>query len=88
MFSVLGGGVAGLSVASELASRGAGVQLFDPAGAPGAHACSWWAGGMLAPFCEYENAEEPVLRLGQQAADWWAARTAVETRGTDRKSVV
>ena len=82
MFSVLGGGVAGLSVASELASRGAEVQLFDPAGAPGAHACSWWAGGMLAPFCEYENAEEPVLRLGQQAADWWAARTAVETRGT------
>ncbi len=82
MFSILGGGVAGLCVASELVERGAEVQLFDPAGAPGAHGCSWWAGGMLAPFCEYENAEEPVLRLGQQAAAWWAARTQVERRGT------
>lgn len=82
MFSILGGGVAGLSVASELAARGANVQVFDPAGAPGAHACSWWAGGMLAPFCEYENAEEPVLRLGKKAASWWSSRTVVERRGT------
>ena len=52
MFSVLGGGVAGLSVASELASRGAGVQLFDPAGAPGAQACSRWGGGTRAPLCD------------------------------------
>ncbi|SDI23891.1 glycine oxidase [Alloyangia pacifica] len=37
---------------------------------------------MLAPWCEYENAEEPVLRLGQQAAAWWQERTAVERRGT------
>ncbi|MEM9910999.1 MAG: FAD-dependent oxidoreductase [Pseudomonadota bacterium] len=82
MLSILGGGVAGLSVASELSARGAQVQVFDPAGAPGAHACSWWAGGMLAPFCEYESAEEPVLRLGQEASAWWAGRTHVERRGT------
>jgi glycine oxidase len=37
---------------------------------------------MLAPWCEYENAEEPVLRLGQQAIDWWAGRTAVQRHGT------
>jgi glycine oxidase len=37
---------------------------------------------MLAPWCEYENAEEPVLRLGQIALDWWAARTSVDRRGT------
>ncbi|MEY8841877.1 FAD-dependent oxidoreductase, partial [Cribrihabitans sp. XS_ASV171] len=42
----------------------------------------WWAGGMLAPWCEYENAEEPVLRLGQQAIDWWEAHTQVTRRGT------
>ncbi|MEM6375718.1 MAG: FAD-dependent oxidoreductase [Pseudomonadota bacterium] len=82
MFSILGGGVAGLSVASELVARGAAVQVFDPAGAPGAHACSWWAGGMLAPFCEYENAEEPVMRLGRDAAAWWGERTHVDRRGT------
>ncbi|WP_170430710.1 FAD-dependent oxidoreductase [Ruegeria arenilitoris] len=82
VWSVIGSGVAGLAVASELVSRGARVQVFDPNGPPGPHGCSWWAGGMLAPWCEYENAEEPVLRLGQSALDWWAARTRVERRGT------
>lgn len=82
MYSVIGAGVAGLSVASELAERGASVQVFDPAGPPGPHGCSWWAGGMLAPWCEYENAEEPVLRLGQEAVSWWEKRTTVTRRGT------
>lgn len=82
VWSVIGAGVAGLTVASELTSRGARVQVFDPGGPPGSHGCSWWAGGMLAPWCEYENAEEPVLRLGQKAPDWWSARTSVQRRGT------
>lgn len=37
---------------------------------------------MLAPWCEFENAEEPVLRLGRHAIDWWAARTQVYRCGT------
>jgi len=82
VWSVIGSGVAGLAVASELAARGARVQVFDPGGPPGPHGCSWWAGGMLAPWCEFENAEEPVLRLGQAAFDWWAARTQIARRGT------
>ncbi|MEM7089968.1 MAG: FAD-dependent oxidoreductase [Pseudomonadota bacterium] len=82
IWSVIGSGVAGLAVASELVARGAKVQVFDPGGAPGPHSCSWWAGGMLAPWCEFENAEEPVLRLGQVALDWWTARTCVSRRGT------
>ncbi|MEM7631790.1 MAG: FAD-dependent oxidoreductase [Pseudomonadota bacterium] len=79
---VLGAGVAGLSVATELVARGAEVELVDPAGGPGASGCSWWAGGMLAPFCEYENAEEPVMRLGQQAKGWWSKYTRVISSGT------
>ncbi|MBO9407050.1 FAD-dependent oxidoreductase [Shimia sp. R9_1] len=82
LYSVIGAGVAGLAVATELMERGAEVQVFDPAGPPGPHGCSWWAGGMLAPWCEYENAEEPVLRLGQEAIDWWAGRTPVTKSGT------
>lgn len=82
LYSVIGAGVAGLAVATELVARGARVQVFDPAGPPGAHGCSWWAGGMLAPWCEYENAEEPVLRLGQEAIQWWQDRTQVTHRGT------
>ncbi len=82
IWSVIGAGVCGLAVATELADRGAKVQIFDPAGPPGPHGCSWWAGGMLAPWCEYENAEEPVLRLGQEAISWWAERTKVTKAGT------
>ncbi len=71
--TVLGAGVAGLAVAAELADRGVAVAIVDRGGGPGPHACSWWAGGMLAPFCEGESAEEPVVRLGQEAAPWWQA---------------
>lgn len=77
---VIGAGVAGLCVAAEIADRGGAVRLFDREPAPGAHACSWWAGGMLAPWCEGESAEEPVVRLGQEAADWWAAKGAAPIR--------
>ncbi len=76
VFQVVGAGVAGLSVASELSQRGASVRLYDRNGPPGPHACSWWAGGMLAPFCEGESAEEPVTRWGQLAADWWESKGA------------
>ncbi|MCB1352223.1 MAG: glycine oxidase ThiO [Rhodobacteraceae bacterium] len=82
-FTIIGAGVAGLAVATELAARGAGVALADAGGGPGGHACSWWAGGMLAPWCEGESAEEPVVRLGQEAAGWWARHTGgVTMNGT------
>lgn len=81
--TVIGAGVAGLAVARALLDRGAEVTVLDRNGPPGAHGCSWWAGGMLAPFCEGESAEEPVVRLGQQAADWWDKHTGlVDQRGS------
>lgn len=80
---ILGAGVVGLCVATELTRRNLPVQLVDPALAVGPHACSWWAGGMLAPDCEGETAEEPVIRLGREAADWWqAAGVPVTRRGS------
>jgi glycine oxidase len=78
--TILGAGVAGLAVATELAARGLRPRIIDRAGGPGAQGCSWWAGGMLAPFCEGETAEEPVVRLGQAAADWWQRRAGGVTR--------
>ncbi|MEM7527842.1 MAG: FAD-dependent oxidoreductase [Pseudomonadota bacterium] len=81
--TILGGGVCGLAIAAELSSRGAEVSIVDPAGPPGEHACSWWAGGMLAPDCEGALAEPEVVRQGRFAADWWAAQGAeVTSHGT------
>ena len=37
----------------------------------GASACSRYAGGMLAPWCEAESAEPLVTRLGQEALAYW-----------------
>lgn len=73
--TIIGAGVAGLCIARTLLDRGADVVLVDRQTGVGPHACSWWAGGMLAPFCEGESAEEPVVRLGSEAADWWAIKT-------------
>ena len=78
--TILGAGVMGLSIATELVARGFRPRIIDPAGKPGAHACSWRAGGMLAPWCEAESAEPVVLRLGQDAADWWQGNGAEVTR--------
>ena len=71
VITIIGAGVAGLCVASALTRRDVPVRIVDQHGAPAGHSCSWWAGGMLAPFCEGETAEEPVVRLGQRAANWW-----------------
>ncbi|MCU9847525.1 FAD-dependent oxidoreductase [Defluviimonas sp. WL0024] len=81
MFSVLGAGVAGLCAATMLAERGARVEVIDPA--PDPQGASWYAGGMLAPFCEGESAPLCVVENGRRAVDWWAARVpGVVRRGT------
>jgi len=69
---VKGAGVAGLATAWQLYRHGFDVTITDraPKVASGA---SGLAGGMLAPWCERESAEEPVLTLGRTAADWWEA---------------
>ncbi|WP_212522789.1 glycine oxidase ThiO [Actibacterium sp. MT2.3-13A] len=94
--TVIGAGVAGLCVATELVARGCEVTVVDRHGPPGPHGCSWWAGGMLAPFCEGETAEEPVVRLGQASAQWWQrhaggvvthAGTLVVALGRDRREL-
>ncbi len=73
---VIGAGVAGLTCACELADRGVAVQVFERAEGLGDHACSWFAGGMLAPWCERESAEDIVVRLGMDSAEWWSRHSS------------
>lgn len=69
---VRGAGVGGLAVAHELAARGASVTVADVRSGLAGNA-SWFAGGMLAPWCERESAEERVVTLGAGAIAWWDA---------------
>jgi glycine oxidase len=71
---VIGAGVAGLCCALELANAGASVEVIDRGARLGAESCSWFAGGMLAPWCESESAEPLVVSLGTRALEWWRAR--------------
>ena len=69
---IKGAGVAGLTLAYELAAQEVDVEVAEVAAGPGGGA-SWYAGGMLAPWCEGESASDIVMTLGCGAADWWDA---------------
>lgn len=79
-WTVLGCGVAGLCVATLLAERGEDVDVI---GDDSRQPASWFAGGMLAPWCESESAPQEVISLGQHAAGWWQQRvSSVAHQGT------
>jgi glycine oxidase len=78
--TVIGAGVAGLTTALALAGRGCAVEVLERGPALGVGACSWQAGGMLAPWCEREGAEELVTQLGREALAYWPERHAGTVR--------
>ena len=79
-WTVLGCGVAGLCVATLLAERGEDVEVI---GDESRQPASWFAGGMLAPWCESESAPQDVIALGQYSAGWWQKRvSSVVQQGT------
>jgi len=81
--SVIGAGVAGLTCALELAERGVAVEVLERAARLGAGSCSWFAGGMLAPWCEQENSGPLIARLGVESLRWWREHFAdTVVRGT------
>ena len=72
--TVIGAGIAGLTCALELAERGASVELLERAPRLEAAGCSWFAGGMLAPWCECENSGPLIAALGAESLAWWRAQ--------------
>ena len=72
--TVIGAGIAGLTCALELSRRGAEVELFERAPQLAGAGCSWFAGGMLAPWCERENGGPLIAELGTESLAWWRAR--------------
>ncbi|MBS7537453.1 FAD-dependent oxidoreductase [Ancylobacter lacus] len=68
--TVVGAGVAGLTCAHAFALRGARVTIVERNQGTG-QGCSWFAGGMLAPWCERESAEPLVAELGFESLEYW-----------------
>lgn len=68
--SVIGAGIAGLTVAYEFVRAGRAVTIVDRQQGPG-QGCSFYAGGMIAPWCEAESAEPMIVELGQEALRYW-----------------
>jgi glycine oxidase len=77
--TVLGAGIAGLTCALELAERGASVELLERAPQLASAGCSWFAGGMLAPWCERESSAPLIAALGAESLTWWRERFAGTT---------
>lgn len=69
--AVVGTGVAGLVSAYVLSEAGFCVEVFERSSEPFTQSASRLAGGMIAPFCEGETADEIVVRLGQEAHAFW-----------------
>jgi len=72
--SIIGAGVAGMTCAVEFAERGIATEVFEQADGFGPQSCSWFAGGMLAPWCECDHSADLVAKFGQRSIAWWRKR--------------
>jgi glycine oxidase len=72
--AIIGAGVVGMTCAVDFAERGAAVEVFEQAPDFGPQSCSWFAGGMLSPWCEHEHSAQLVAELGEQSLAWWMER--------------
>ena len=68
---IIGSGIGGLTCALALQKAGCAVTLTTASDGPDSSCCSWWAGGMLAPFCEQESAEPLIGTLGKESMQFW-----------------
>jgi glycine oxidase len=69
--SVIGAGIAGAWQALLFAQAGHEVTLHERSDAAMTQSTSYWAGGMLAPYCEAEASEPVISRLGIRSLELW-----------------
>jgi glycine oxidase len=69
--SVIGAGIAGAWQALLFAKAGRAVTLHERSSPAMTQATSYWAGGMLAPYCEAEGCEPVIVRLGIRSLALW-----------------
>jgi glycine oxidase len=69
--SIIGAGIAGAWQALLFAQAGHAVTLHERSGEAMTQSTSYWAGGMLAPWCEAEASEPVISRLGIRSLALW-----------------
>jgi glycine oxidase len=69
--TVIGAGVTGSWQALMLARAGFDVTLHERSTSEMKESTGYWAGGMLAPYCEREATEPIIARLGLRSLDLW-----------------
>jgi glycine oxidase len=69
--SVIGAGIAGAWQGLLFAQAGCEVTLHERSSEAMTESTSYWAGGMLAPWCEAETSEPVIVRLGIRSLDLW-----------------
>jgi glycine oxidase len=69
--SIIGAGVAGAWHALLFAQAGHAVTVHERIDAAMTDSTSYWAGGMLAPWCEAEASEPVISRLGIRSLALW-----------------
>jgi glycine oxidase len=69
--SIIGAGVAGAWHALLFAQAGHAVTVHERTDAAMTDSTSYWAGGMLAPWCEAEASEPVISRLGIRSLALW-----------------
>jgi glycine oxidase len=69
--SVIGAGIAGAWQALLFAQAGHAVTLHERSDQGITQSTSYWAGGMLAPWCEAETSEPLISRLGIRSLELW-----------------
>ncbi len=80
---IIGSGIVGLSCAAAFAERCCDVTVISASDGPDASCCSWWAGGMLSPWCEMESAEPIIGELGVESMAFWSRFTSTyQQKGT------
>jgi len=69
--NIIGAGIAGTWQALLFAQAGCKVTLHERSEPSMTESTGYWAGGMLAPYCESEGAEPVITRLGLRSLDLW-----------------
>ncbi|WP_434353836.1 FAD-dependent oxidoreductase [Psychrobacter sp. HD31] len=71
MITIIGTGIVGLTCADKLLASGHDIKVITASTGVDESLCSWWAGGMLAPYCEMESAETLVGELAPISMAYW-----------------